>query len=194
MANILCLTSVLLQDQVTVQHLFPDRTADYYDALELNEDQIMGSLIFRARNNASVYDEDIITEIRDVIANVKANVTALVDGVTLKYHDLCGRRHNVCVVTGERLLAPQFDAMRSMGILTYPKWKIPTTGDIVDLSFALADSDTELKRVGVVRVTFKLRHDLKPQVFDWEEAFVGFMHTQEVNHSDLFFSASRSTR
>lgn len=185
---------VILQNQATVQRLFPDRTEDHYDALELNEDQIMGTLIFRARNNASVYDEDVSTEIQDVIANIKANVTVLMDGVLLKYEDLCGRRLNVCVVTGERLLAPQFDTMRKMGILTYPKWKIPTTGDIVDLSFALADSDAELKRVGVVRVTFKLRHDLKPQVFDWEDAFVKFMQTQEVNRSDLVFSASQSIR
>ncbi|KAK7100014.1 patched domain-containing protein 3-like [Littorina saxatilis] len=181
-----------LKDQATVERLFSDRTADNYDALELNENQIMGSIIFAARNNASVYDEHVVKEIRDVISDVKTNVTVLADGVTLTYEDLCGKRMNECVVTGARLLDPQFDAMRGMGILTYPKWKLPTTGVMVDLSFALADSDKKLKRVGVVRVTFKLRHDLKPEVFLWEDAFVDLMKNVKVNNSDIVYTSSRS--
>ncbi|KAL8598568.1 hypothetical protein ACOMHN_051356 [Nucella lapillus] len=187
--------SQAFKDQARVQSLFPDHTGDHYDALELNEDQIMGSIIFTAtaqRHNASIYDDDVIEEIRQVIADIKTHVTIQEDGVTLKYEDLCGRRHNACVVTGERLLAPQFNKMRKMGILSYPKWKLPTTGDTVDLSFALADSDSQLQRVGVVRVTFKLRHDRQPKVFLWEEAFVDFMKTLKTNTTEFVFSASSS--
>nr|KAG5696935.1 hypothetical protein BaRGS_015899 [Batillaria attramentaria] len=182
------------KDRATVKDLFPDRTRDFYDALELNEEQIMGSIIFMARDNQSVYDPDVVSEIRDIITKVKVNVTVKVGDQVLIYEDLCGRHDNSCVVTGERLLAPQFNAMREMGILTYPKWRLPTTNASVDLSFALADSDKHLKRVGVVRVTFKLRHDLKKESFAWEDAFVKFVQGLETNNTDIAFSSSQSFR
>jgi hypothetical protein len=117
----------LLQDRQWVREVFADRTATVYDVLELPEGQIMGVLIFHARHNASVYDPDVISEIRDVIADVKTNVTIVWKNGTsgeeeiYNYKDLCGKRDGQCVVTGERLLDPQFDAMRHMGNLTFPR-------------------------------------------------------------------------
>lgn len=181
------------QDRAKIQKLFPDTSENSYDPFELSEDELLGIVIFKANRNQSIYDSPVLSEIRQVLDVIKYNVTSSVEGETISYEDVCGRRSSQCTVTGERLVSPQFDAMRKLGIATYPKWKLPNN-ETVDFSFELADSDANMSRVGVVRVTFKLQHTRKREALAWENAFIEYMLRLRPSNMDVAFSTSESFR
>lgn len=180
-----------INDRQKVRDLFPNVNNINYDSFAQSDavDEVV--LMFQSKNGASIFENSSVDEIREIVAKVK-NISANKNGQSVSYSDLCAKAASQCVVEGELLLSPGFQALLSAGLISFPRWLPPRSKEPVDLSFYLSRATTNdrniLQAAGILKLSFKLRENSK----EWMAEFLSAIEKTSSNFSNILYGTTDS--
>ncbi|XP_076462743.1 patched domain-containing protein 3-like [Babylonia areolata] len=200
-----------------MKKLFPDSTSWNFDAFGLVDVPTNAIILFRAggkdkstldtyetadintdQEKYSIYNPEQLSQIRDIIAMVKA-ITIKVKGKVIGVNDICARSLGKCVSDGEEYIQDDFVQRVKNGTVTYPMY-FGKHGP-KDISLNLVGAKTEngiLKAARAFKIRFFWRVDLKETAKKWNTEFQDVMadfvkdDDNFMHELDIAYSTSQS--